>query len=201
MMRHPDTPKLVFATNNRHKFEELQHSLGGQVELVSLKDIGFTGEIPEEQDTVEGNAVQKAQFIYQHFGVNCIADDTGLEIDALDGEPGVYSARYAGENCTFEDNLKLVLKKMTGKTNRKARFKTVIALMEQGQLSTFMGEIRGLITEAKRGSLGFGYDPIFEPEGWNKTFAEMTLEEKNKISHRGLAVEAFIKYFKKVLNR
>jgi XTP/dITP diphosphohydrolase len=187
--------RLVFATNNQHKIVEIKHVLSNQVSLLSLEDIGFKGDIPEEQDSLEGNAAQKADFIYQKYGINCFADDTGLEIDALQGEPGVFSARYAGPACNFEDNMNLVLKKMMGETNRKARFRTVIALLEEGKLSTFQGEIKGTITHEKHGKKGFGYDPIFKPEGYEKTFAEMTLEEKNKISHRALAINAFLKHY------
>ena len=186
--------KLVFATNNRYKFEEIKQVLKDKVNLLDLADIGFSGEIPEEQDTLEDNAAQKAFFIYHKYGMDCFADDTGLEIEALQGEPGVYSARYAGGNCTFDDNMNLVLLKMVGKSNRKARFRTVIALVEQGRLNTFDGVINGLITHEKRGMEGFGYDPIFEPEGYGQTFAEMTLPEKNLISHRALAVAAFFNY-------
>jgi len=193
--RRTGKTKLVFATNNRHKFEEIQGILRDRVELLNLAEIGCNDEIPEEHDTLEGNAAQKAFYIYRKFGVDCFADDTGLEIDALHGEPGVYSARYAGEICTFEDNMNLVLSKMTGIKNRAARFRTVIALVERGNLTSFEGVIEGSITREKRGLKGFGYDPIFEPTGSNHTFAEMPLSEKNKISHRALAIEAFAKHF------
>jgi XTP/dITP diphosphohydrolase len=187
--------KLLFATGNRHKFEEIKHVLDNRVDLLSLTDIGFSDEIPEEQDTLEGNAAQKAIFIYNKYGIDCFADDTGLEIDSLKGEPGVYSARYAGENSTFEENMNKVLLKMTDKINRKARFRTVIALVEKGKLTIFEGEVKGLITLEKHGIKGFGYDPIFQPEGYNRTFAEMSLSEKNLISHRALAIAEFIKHF------
>jgi len=193
-MDDSEKAKLLFATNNRHKFEEIALVLKNQVNLLSLKDVGFCGEIPEEQDTLEGNASQKAIYIYQKYGMNCFADDTGLEIEALHGEPGVYSARYAGANCSFEDNIDLVLMKMTGETNRKARFRTIIALVEEGKLTTFEGVINGMITNRRRGKNGFGYDPIFEPEGYGLTFSEMTLEEKNVISHRALAVDALFRH-------
>jgi XTP/dITP diphosphohydrolase len=194
-MDHAEKVKLVFATNNPHKFEEIKCKLEDRINLLSLEDIGFSGVIPEEQDSLEGNAAQKAFFIHNRFGLDCFADDTGLEIDALQGEPGVYSARYAGENCTFEDNMKMVLLKMAGINNRKARFRTVIALVEKGNLNSFEGEIKGSITTEKRGTKGFGYDPIFQPEGYTQTFAEMSLIEKNLISHRALAITAFIKHF------
>jgi XTP/dITP diphosphohydrolase len=186
--------KLVFATNNRHKFEEIQHVIDQKIELISLNDLGFTGDIPEEQNTLEGNAAQKAFFIYEKFKLDCFADDTGLEIEALSGEPGVFSARYAGESCNSDNNVRKVLLKMEGKKNRKARFRTVIALVTGGRLTTFDGEIKGNITVEKHGNQGFGYDPIFIPEGFAKTFAEMTLAEKNTISHRALAINAFIRY-------
>jgi XTP/dITP diphosphohydrolase len=192
-------PLLIVATNNKHKFEEIRQVIGEKVELQNLTDIGFEGEIPEEQDTLEGNAAQKAFFIYNRYGLNCFADDTGLEIDSLGGEPGVFSARYAGENCTFEDNMDKVLKKMTGKTDRRARFRTVIALVENGHLTYFQGEIHGIILHEKRGKKGFGYDPIFQPEGHQKTFAEMSLAGKNQISHRALAMNELLEYFSRTL--
>ncbi len=193
---HNQKPRLVFATNNMHKFSEIKQVIENSVDLLCLTDIGFSGEIPEEKDTLEGNAAQKAMHIYNNFGLDCFADDTGLEIDALHGEPGVYSARYAGSDCSFEDNMKLVLNKLKGINNRKARFRTVIALAENGVLSFFYGEIQGIITSEKRGEKGFGYDPIFVPDGFDATFAEMTLEEKNRISHRALAIEAFVRYLR-----
>lgn len=165
-----------------------------KIEVIHLGDLKFSGHIPEEQETLEGNAAQKAFFIYEKFGMNCFADDTGLEIEALNGEPGVFSARYAGESCNSEENVKKVLENMMGQANRKARFRTVIALVMDGKLTTFEGEIKGLITLEKSGDQGFGYDPIFQPEGYTKTFAEMTLAEKNAISHRALAIQAFINH-------
>jgi XTP/dITP diphosphohydrolase len=182
---------LVFATNNRHKLEEIRHVASLHIHLLSLSDLGFTGDIPEEEDTIEA---QKAWFIYDRYQINCFADDTGLEIDALHGEPGVYSARYAGENCTFEDNMNKVLAAMEGIENRKARFRTVMALVENGKLTTFHGEINGVITREKHGLQGFGYDPVFLPDGFDRTFAEMDLAEKNRISHRALAVQKLIDY-------
>jgi XTP/dITP diphosphohydrolase len=187
--------RLVFATNNKHKFDEINQVLGNKVKMQSLLDLGFTGEIPEEMHTLEGNAAQKALFIYSKFGLDCFADDTGLEIEALDGEPGVFSARYAGKNCSFEDNMNKVLQKMNRKTNRNARFRTVIALVESGQLRYFEGEVRGTIIQEKRGAKGFGYDPIFLPAGYSQTFAEMSLADKNLISHRARAVSQLIEYF------
>jgi XTP/dITP diphosphohydrolase len=192
-----DKPRLIFATNNRYKFEEIRHVISDKVKLLNLADIGFKDEIPEEQDTLEGNASQKALFIFKRYGINCFSDDTGLEIEALDGEPGVFSARYAGENATFEDNMNKVLMKMQGKINRKARFRTVIALVEKGHFTIFQGEIRGVIISEKRGVQGFGYDPIFQPDGYDLTFAEMSLAEKNRISHRTMAINELLRYFSK----
>lgn len=186
--------RLVFATNNRHKLEEIRHLASPHIQLLSLADLGFTGDIPEEEDTIEGNAEQKARFIYDRYMISCFADDTGLEIEALNGEPGVYSARYAGENCSFEDNMNKVLAAMDGIENRNARFRTVIALIENGKLTTFQGEIQGIITREKHGLQGFGYDPVFLPGGYDRTFAEMDMAEKNRISHRALAVQKLIDY-------
>ena len=189
---------LVFATNNQHKLKELQVILGDEFRLLSLKDIGCNEEIPEEQETLEGNASQKAFFIYNKYGYNCFADDTGLEIKALDGEPGVYSARYAGEEKSAEANMLKVLQKMTKINERKARFRTVISLVVNGEEKLFEGIVAGDILEEKRGSSGFGYDPIFQPEGFELTFAEMELSEKNKISHRGKAVQKLVNYLKEI---
>ncbi|MBN1790898.1 MAG: RdgB/HAM1 family non-canonical purine NTP pyrophosphatase [Bacteroidales bacterium] len=194
-MKTIEKPRLIFATNNKHKFEEIRHVIGERVELMRLADIGFNGEIPEKQETLDGNAAQKAFFIYNLYGIDCFADDTGLEIEALQGEPGTYSARYAGENCNFEDNMNKVLQKMKGVTDRKARFRTVIALVEKGSLRLFKGEIRGVITTEKLGLAGFGYDPIFMPDGFGETFAEMSLAQKNRISHRALAIQELLRYF------
>jgi XTP/dITP diphosphohydrolase len=185
---------LIFATNNLYKLEEIRKIFIGRIEIFGLGDIGYSGNIPEDQETLEGNAAQKALFIYTIFGKDCFADDTGLEIESLNGEPGVYSARYAGENCSFEDNMNKVLKRMQGKNNRRARFRTVISLVEKGGLRNFEGTIYGNITTEKHGTRGFGYDPVFVPEGYDRTFAEMTLDEKNSISHRARAVEEFSSY-------
>jgi XTP/dITP diphosphohydrolase len=195
MIHKPNKTPLVFATNNQHKLEEIRDILKNHFEIKSLQEIGCFEEIPEEQDTLEGNAAQKASFIYSKYKFDCFADDTGLEIDALNGEPGVYSARYAGEGCSFENNMNLVLKRMEGIVNRKARFRTVIALIESGSLKTFEGIIQGSLTNQKIGNGGFGYDPVFKPEGFNRTFAEMSASEKNSISHRAIAVKAFAEYF------
>ncbi len=181
--------KLVFATNNEHKLKEVRAILGNKFEIVGLKEIGCTDEIPETQDTIEGNAAQKAHYVYDKYKLNCFADDTGLFVDALNGEPGVYSARYAGENCSFEDNLQKLLLELKGKKNRNAYFKTVIALIIDGTEYFFEGIINGSITEHKSGVAGFGYDPVFLPAGKTETFAELPPEEKNKISHRGIATK------------
>lgn len=186
--------KLVFATNNQHKFQEINKKLENKIELLSLNDLDFHDEIPESHETIEENAKEKAQFIYNRYHINCFADDTGLEIDALNGRPGVYSARYAGETCSFEDNMKKVLLEMTGISNRKAKFRTIIALVEEGNTHYFEGIVHGNILGSPRGHEGFGYDPVFQPEGFDKTFAEMTLHDKNKISHRALALNKLIEY-------
>ncbi len=185
---------LVFATNNVHKLEEIREILGEKFHIVSLKELGCQEDIPEEQDTLEGNALQKARYIRDKYKVNCFADDTGLEIEALGGEPGVYSARYAGDGHDSEANMRKVLDKMSGETNRRARFRTVIALLLDGQEHLFEGEVRGEILRERHGEGGFGYDPIFRPEGFTQSFAEMSLEDKNKISHRGRATEALRKF-------
>jgi XTP/dITP diphosphohydrolase len=190
--------ELVFATNNQHKLKELQEILGNRIKLLSLNDIGCNEEIPEDQETLEGNASQKAFFIYHKFGYNCFADDTGLEIDGLNGEPGVYSARYAGEEKSAEANMNKVLDKLIKIKNRNARFKTVISLVIDGVEKQFEGTVEGEILNEKRGGSGFGYDPIFQPKGFSQTFAEMNLTDKNKISHRGRAVEKLILYLKNV---
>lgn len=186
--------KIVFATNNQHKLKELQAILGDQFQLLSLKDIGCDEEIPEEQETLEGNASQKSRFIFEKYGHNCFADDTGLEIEALNGEPGVYSARYAGEEKSAEANMQKVLEKMLKINHRKARFRTVISLIINGEESLFEGVVNGEILRNKKGNAGFGYDPIFKPDGFAQSFAEMDLQEKNKISHRGRAVQKLVSY-------
>ena len=180
--------KIVFATNNKHKLEEIRRMLAGKDEIVSLADIGCHDEIPEEQDTLEGNAFQKARYIKEHYGYDCFADDTGLEIEALGGRPGVYSARYAGEDKDSEANMQKVLAEMQGCNNRRARFRTAIALVFRGEEHLFEGEVRGEILRERHGEGGFGYDPIFRPEGFSVSFAEMSLDDKNRISHRGEAV-------------
>jgi XTP/dITP diphosphohydrolase len=187
--------KLVFATNNAHKLEEIRAILGDKVEVLSLKDIQCDVDIPETADTLEGNAVLKAEYIYRHYGLDCFADDTGLEVEVLNGAPGVYSARYAGgEGHDSEANMRKLLAEMEGKTNRKAQFRTAICLIEGGAEHLFEGVVKGEIIEEKRGASGFGYDPVFMPEGYTETFAEMGSEEKNRISHRARAVQALCAY-------
>lgn len=181
--------EYIIASNNKHKVEEIENILNNKIKLITLNGIGFKGEIPEEQDSLEGNANQKSRFIWDRFKRNCFADDTGLEIDALGGRPGVYSARYAGKACNFEDNIDLVLEEMESKTNRKARFRTVISLIEDGKEFLFEGICYGDISTERYGRKGFGYDPIFIPKGYGESFGEMSIEDKNKISHRALAIE------------
>ena len=180
--------ELVFATNNTHKIKEISPLITNSFRLLSLSDLNFFEDIPETQATLQGNASQKSHYIFDRYAINCFADDTGLEIEALNGEPGVYSARYAGEGCNFQDNIDKVLLKMQGITNRNARFRTVISLLLDGKEYFFEGYVNGKILTEKHGNDGFGYDPIFMPDNYSISFAEMTLEEKNKISHRGMAV-------------
>lgn len=179
--------KIVFATNNTHKLEEIRRMLRGSHQIVSLAEIGCHEDIPEEQDTLEGNALQKARYIKQHYGYDCFADDTGLEIDALGGRPGVYSARYAGEAKDSEANMRKVLAEMQGHSDRRARFRTVIALILGNEEHLFEGKVEGEILTARQGSAGFGYDPVFRPDGYDRSFAEMDPDTKNSISHRGEA--------------
>lgn len=188
--------KFIFATNNENKVEEVLKQCGDQIEIVSLQQAGIVEDIPETSDTIEGNAIQKAQYLWDAYQVNCFADDTGLCIEALHGEPGVLSARYAGPEKEASKNMNLVLEKLTGISNRRAFFQTTIALVENGELKTFTGKVEGEITTELSGRKGFGYDPIFKPNGATKTFAEITMEEKNLISHRGKAVRQLIDYLK-----
>lgn len=181
--------KLYFATNNIHKLKEVQEVVGDSFQIESMRSLGINEDIPEDQQTLEGNALQKARFLYDRTGESCFADDTGLEVDALNGAPGVYSARYAGEAKNSLDNMALLLKNMSGMQNRKARFRTVIALILDGKEYLFEGIVNGTIAEEPRGTAGFGYDPLFVPDGYSTTFAEMDSDAKNAISHRGRAVE------------
>jgi XTP/dITP diphosphohydrolase len=186
--------KLVFATNNKHKLDEMRAILGDKVELLSLADIDCHDDIPETADTLEGNALIKARHIYSKYGCSCFADDTGLEVDALGGEPGVYSARYAGESNDSEANMRKLLSNLTGKTDRNAQFRTVIALIIDGEEKLFDGVVRGAIAEQRMGTAGFGYDPIFVPEGFAESFAQMPAEQKNSMSHRARAAAALNEY-------
>lgn len=186
---------LVFATNNAHKLEEIRAILGDKINILSLNDIDCHADIPETADTLEGNARLKAEYIYQHYGMDCFADDTGLEVEALNGAPGIYSARYAGgAGHDSEANMHKLLSELEGKTNRKAQFRTAICLIERGEEHLFEGIVRGTILQERRGTAGFGYDPIFQPEGYTETFAEMGNEEKNKISHRARVVQKLVEY-------
>ena len=181
--------KLVFASNNKNKIQEIQALVPKHIQIVSLEDIGCTEDIPETADTIEGNAILKANYVTEKYGYDCFADDTGLEVVALNGAPGVYSARYAGEQKDANDNMDKLLSELKDKTNRKANFKTVIALNLNGNQNLFTGIINGKIIEEKIGTNGFGYDPIFVAEGFDKTFAELTMEEKSTSSHRGIAIK------------
>lgn len=187
--------ELVFATNNAHKLEEVRAVLGDSIRVLSLKEIGCFDDIPETADTLEGNAYLKCKHVYDKYGFNCFADDTGLEVDALDGRPGVYSARYAGEDNNAQRNMQKLLGELQGVSNRKAQFRTVIALLEGGKTSYFEGAVQGHIAEEQKGSTGFGYDPVFVPDGYIESFAELGADVKNKISHRALAVIAFKNHF------
>jgi XTP/dITP diphosphohydrolase len=189
--------KLVFATNNRHKLDEIRAVAGNQIEILGLDEAGFEGEIPEDHDTLEENALQKARYIKGKTGYDCFADDTGLEVDALDGRPGVYSARYAGPQCNAEDNIRKLLAEMQGVGQRSARFRTVIALIMNGKEFLFEGVADGQIITEKRGDSGFGYDPVFLPENHSLTFAEMDISLKNKISHRAKAVSKLVDFLEK----
>ena len=188
--------KLVVDTNNAHKLEEIAAILGDEMELLSLKDINCHADIPETADTLEGNAHQKAMYIYENYGMDCFADDTGLEVDALNGAPGVFSARYAGDGHDSEANMQKLLKELKGNENRKAQFRTAICLIMEGKEYLFEGIVKGAIIEEKRGGAGFGYDPIFVPEGYEQTFAELGNDIKNTISHRARAVEKLCKFLK-----
>ena len=188
--------KLIFATNNAHKLGEVQALLGDAVELVTLRECGITEDIPETAETLEGNALQKARYVYSKTGLDCFADDTGLEVDALNGAPGVHSARYATDGHDFAANNRLLLKNLEGAKERTARFRTVIALILDGVEYTFEGRVEGVIATEESGSEGFGYDPLFVPSGEIITFAQMSAEAKNAISHRGRAVAELVKFLK-----
>ena len=206
--------RIVFATNNQHKLSEIRQILGNRVEVLSLKDIGCDVDIPETGSTLEENALQKAQYVYDHYHIDCFADDTGLEVDALDGAPGVYSARYAaigpigpispispispiGPTHDSEANMARLLHELGENNNRRARFRTVIALIQQGEVHEFEGIVNGQIIRERRGGEGFGYDPIFQPDGYDQTFAELGIEIKNQISHRARATAKLAEYLLK----
>ncbi len=187
--------KIVFATNNQHKLEEVRAVLKKHIEVISLSEIGCSDDIPETGNTLEENAILKANYVKKKFGVECMADDTGLEVEALNGEPGVFSARYAGEGHNSVDNMEKLLENLSGVSNRNARFRTIIALTENEKIHCFEGIVEGEIITEPKGKAGFGYDPVFVPKGYNITFAEMGSEEKNKISHRALAVKKLVEFF------
>ncbi|MEE0574253.1 MAG: non-canonical purine NTP diphosphatase [Paraprevotella clara] len=190
--------RLVFATNNAHKLEEIRAILGNSIEILSLADIHCHADIPETADTLEGNARQKSRYVYEHYGLDCFADDTGLEVESLGGAPGVYSARYAdGQGHDSQANMNKLLKEMEEKNDRKAQFRTIISLIEKGEERQFEGIVKGQITREKRGESGFGYDPIFQPDGYETTFAELGSDIKNRISHRARAVAALCDYLTK----
>ena len=189
--------KFVFATNNAHKLEEVTAILGNKIELLSMKDINCHADIPETADSLEGNALLKARYIFENYQLDCFADDTGLEVEALNGAPGVYSARYAGDAHNSEANMKKLLQDMEGIENRKAQFRTVFALIINGKEHLFEGIVKGEITKHRHGTSGFGYDPVFIPEGYTQTYAEMGNELKNKISHRALATNKLCNFLSK----
>lgn len=193
---HQQQQQLVAATNNQHKLSEIRPLIEPDFRILSLHDIGCTEELPETKDTLEGNSLQKAAYVFDRYHLRCFADDTGLEVEALNGAPGVYSARYAGAQRNSEDNIALLLKELSGKKNRQARFRTVITLIGRGEHQVFEGVVTGMILEKRSGTAGFGYDPVFQPEGFSRTMAEMSMDEKNRLSHRGLAVSKLVKYLK-----
>ena len=187
---------LIFATGNANKVKEVQALVGNHVSIKSLHDLGYFNELSETHSTLEGNALEKARFVYAQFGQNCFSEDTGLEVAALGGAPGVYSARYAGPDKGADDNMALLLKNLEGQANRKARFRTVVSLIIDGAEYQFEGVAEGHILEGRRGTAGFGYDPVFQPLGYDRTYAEMTLAEKAPMSHRGKAVSQLIEFLK-----
>jgi XTP/dITP diphosphohydrolase len=191
--------KIVFATNNKHKLRELQQILGNKFELLSLDDIKCFKEIPETSPTIEENSMEKVEYVYNKFKTDCFADDTGLEIETLDGRPGVYSARYAGDEKNMDKNIKKILSELQYTDNRNARFKTVVSLILNGEKYQFEGIINGEIIKEKKGTSGFGYDPVFVPNGYDITFAEMDAKLKNKISHRGIAVRKLVDFLNTII--
>jgi XTP/dITP diphosphohydrolase len=197
---HPLMKKICFATNNLNKIVEVQQLIGNQIALVSLEQIGCSIELPETKDTIPDNSAQKAEYVWENFGVACFADDSGLEVEALGGAPGVFSARYAGVPQNDMANIRLLLQNLTNQTNRKARFRTCITLVTKHGKWQFEGIVQGLITQELRGNNGFGYDPIFVPDGYEQTFAEMDIQQKNKISHRAIAVKKLVDFLQKKPN-
>lgn len=192
--------KIVFATNNPNKLKEIQALMPEEIKILSLKEVGCTEDIPETGTTLEANAFQKAHYLKKHYGYDCFADDTGLEVESLNGAPGVYSARYAGTERSAEANMAKILDELQGKENRKAQFRTAIALILNGEEHLFEGKVEGKISEAKQGEEGFGYDPIFIPENRTRSFAQMSMEEKGAISHRGRAVKKLVEYLSKLVD-
>jgi XTP/dITP diphosphohydrolase len=186
--------QLCFATNNKHKIEEVAFAINNKITILSLSDIGCFEELPETRDTLEGNSLQKAEYVFDHFSIPCFADDTGLEVDALQNAPGVYSARYAGSQRNSNDNIELLLKNLTGLSNRNAQFRTIITLIGLSKIHTFEGIVKGTISTEKKGAGGFGYDPIFIPNGYDRSFGEMSLDDKNQISHRAIAIGKLINF-------
>ena len=190
--------RICFATNNAHKLEEIRAILGSKFKILSLEEIGCNEELAEEHDTLEDNSLQKAEYVFQKYKVACFADDTGLEVDELAGAPGVYSARYAGVQRNPEDNMKLLLKNLEDKSNRNAQFRTVITLIQPSGLNQFEGTVEGTILAERKGKGGFGYDPVFLPKGFSKTLAEMSMEEKNQISHRARATQKLVEFLNRI---
>lgn len=186
--------RLCFATNNQHKIEEVAFAIKNKIAIQSLDDIGCFEELPETRDTLEGNSLQKAEYVFRHFNIPCFADDTGLEVEALNNAPGVYSARYAGPQRNPNDNIDLLLQKLTGISNRNAQFRTIITLIGLDKIYTFEGIVKGIISHERKGDGGFGYDPVFIPEGYDRSFGEMSLEEKNQLSHRAIAIQKLVSF-------
>ena len=201
LTEHPHRQQLVAATNNQHKLSEIRPLIEPDFRLLSLDDIGCEDELPETTNTLEGNSLQKASYIFERYHLPCFADDTGLEVEALKGAPGVYSARYAGDQRNSDDNIELLLSNLKDKQNRRARFRTIITLITTSETHLFEGIVSGEILETKHGAGGFGYDPVFRPEGFNKTMAEMSMDEKNHISHRGQAIRKLVNHLKSMRNK
>jgi XTP/dITP diphosphohydrolase len=189
--------RICFATNNQHKLEEVQQLLGADFELVTLREIGCLEDLAEDQETMEGNSLQKAGYVFQHYHIPCFADDSGLEVSALQGAPGVYSAHYAGPQRSHEDNMNRLLQELDRVTDRKAQFRCVITYVASGTIEQFEGVVKGTIITQRKGIQGFGYDPVFVPDGYDMTFAEMDVSEKNKFSHRAIAVRKFVEFLKR----